>query len=68
MKKVLGFIAVSAFVFSMSSCKKTYTCECCASAGGQKYCGSATSGKMKKKDAETWCTASGSSGATCTLK
>jgi hypothetical protein len=68
MKKVLGLVAVAAFVFSVSSCKKAYTCECCSSAGGSNYCASATSAKMKKKDAETWCTTGTSTGVTCTLK
>lgn len=28
MKKILSFVAVAAFVFSMSSCKKSGTCTC----------------------------------------
>lgn len=69
MKKVLGLVAAAAFVFSFSSCKKAYTCECCyTSTYTGKTCASATSGKIKKKDAEAWCTGTGASGYTCSLK
>ena len=69
MKKVLSIVAVGAFIFSMTSCKKTYTCEC-KDAQGQIINSSVQ--MSKNKDAETWCeknsTDGSSLGYTCELK
>lgn len=54
MKKILLVAVVAGF--AMTSCKKNYTCECTVTAGGQTTTTSSTA-KLKKKDAETWCTA-----------
>ena len=56
MKKILLVAAVAGL--SLVSCKKDYTCECTATstyAGYTSQTSSASTGKMKKKDAETKC-------------
>lgn len=72
MKKIVSIIGVVALVATLSSCKKNWTCECCATCGGTTSCATATSGKMKKKDAENWCNqgsySSSSCSTTCKLK
>jgi subtilase family serine protease len=70
MKKILLVAAVAGL--SMVSCKKNYTCECTTTDNGA-VIGSttATSGKIKKSEAETWCTAGASAGTAkteCKLK
>ena len=71
MKKVLA-LAIFGGLFALTSCKKNYTCECCYSYLGTSDCASVTSGKIKKKDAESWCEGSSSSSygytTTCSLK
>lgn len=69
--KKLALLAVVAFAFGATSCKKEYTCECTVTVGGVSTTSSTTSGKLSKSDAETWCegsTTTGSSSYTCKLK
>lgn len=61
MKKVLFIAAVA--VFTMTSCKKVYTC--CCDVLGTDYCVESGT-KMKKSDAEAWCETN--SGGLCKLK
>ncbi|GAB4449086.1 MAG: hypothetical protein OHK0036_05560 [Bacteroidia bacterium] len=72
MKKIVSIIGAVALVATLSSCKKNWTCECCTSCSGTNTCVSGTSGKMKKKDAESWCsqgnTTYGSCSTSCNLK
>ncbi len=63
MKKVFMFFAGVAFVASLSSCKKDYTCTCTASG-----ISSTVDMKMTKKDAEAACTAFEIGGLACELK
>jgi len=69
MKKVLSILAVSAFVFTLSSCKKDYTCEC-SGEGGWDFSGEMKD--VKKKDAEEVCDSWNATysmfGASCELK
>jgi hypothetical protein len=67
MKKVLLVAAVAGL--AMASCKKDYTCECTASAGGVSATASTTIHDTKKK-AEDACTAKNTSanGATTECK
>jgi hypothetical protein len=58
MKKVLLFVAVVAFA---TSCKKNYTCTCTTSVTGLASTTASSTAKMKKKDAETWCSTGNSS-------
>jgi hypothetical protein len=58
MKKILFIAAVACFV--TTSCKKDYTCTCTSTG----FWGNTTStahAKMKKNDAETWCSSGNSS-------
>jgi hypothetical protein len=67
MKKVLA-IAVLGGLFSLTSCKKDRSCECCYDFLGSKSCTTYTA-KLKKKDAQAWCEGSGSSSLySCELK
>lgn len=71
MKK--GMLFVGALVaITFASCKKEYTCECTyKDVNGNNATVSATSGKIKKKDAEAWCNTTASTGGstyTCKLK
>ncbi|GAB4453728.1 MAG: hypothetical protein OHK0036_16820 [Bacteroidia bacterium] len=72
MKKVVSIVSAVAVIATLSSCKKNWTCECTTNCGGTTATFSATSGKMKKKDAETWCNngneTSGSCSTSCKLK
>lgn len=64
MKKVLLFVAVAAFVGTgMTSCKKTYDCEC--SVGGVTATTNSVK-KMSKDDAKLWCETN--SAGMCKLK
>lgn len=69
--KKLFILAVIAGAFSMTSCKKDYTCECKNSAGTVEFTYTQNSSKAKAK---TWCTAwnttytAGTSGGSCSLK
>lgn len=67
MKKLL-ILAVVAVGFTMTSCKKEYTCVCTVTGGTTTEVKSGT--KLSKKDAETWCEKStnGISGVSCKLK
>lgn len=69
MRKIT-LLAVAFVAVSFASCKKEYTCECSYTVNGVTYTSSATSGKIKKKDAKAWCdgTGSGYSGVSCSLK
>lgn len=62
MKRLL-ILAVVAAGFTMTSCKKEYTCVCTVG-GVSTEVKSGT--KLSKKDAETWCEKSSS--GTCKLK
>lgn len=69
MKKSFLFVAALAFVASMSSCKKEYTCTCKYDQGGVSAEVSYTF-EAKKSDAEDACNAyvsTAGSGYTCTL-
>ncbi len=67
MKKITLLAAVIV-VASFASCKKVYTCTCTYSSGGSSYSSTSSTGvKVKKKTAESWCTAQQSTGETCTL-
>ncbi|GIV27562.1 MAG: hypothetical protein KatS3mg027_1376 [Bacteroidia bacterium] len=56
MKKVASIIGLAALIATINtSCKKNWTCECCATSGGSTVCTSGTTEKMKKKDAEAKC-------------
>lgn len=87
MKKFIGIAAVAALALGFTSCKKVYTCECTITykvpknfdwtTGTYTYetvtdKESYTSGKIKKKDAEAWCTGNAGSSTgytyTCALK
>lgn len=57
MKKVLAVAAVALFIFSMTSCKKEWTCECTVTSGGTSTTASATTEKMTKSDAKDQCEA-----------
>jgi len=59
MKKVFTFVAAVAFVASLSSCKKDYSCDCTTKdSGDSSYSMTySTSMKAKKKDAEEACDA-----------
>lgn len=68
MKKLVFAIAALG-LFSMTSCKKEYTCACTIAG----VTTDAKSGeKLKKSDAETWCnqlnTGAKITGGSCTLK
>lgn len=69
--KKLFIIAVVAFVATLTSCKKEWTCECCVDCGGGKICGQETK-KETKKDAQERCdegqVSSGGCTTTCELK
>jgi hypothetical protein len=71
MKKLALSLAVVAMAaFTMTSCKKEYTCECCVDFLGTKTCASTTIKDTKKK-AEDACTASATSGvatSSCAIK
>jgi hypothetical protein len=71
MKKIT-ILTIACLALSLVSCKKYYTCECCSTGGGTSTCVSGTSStKMKKKDAESECNQSYSSGGyttECKLK
>ena len=57
MKKSLLFASLIALVGSISSCKKTYQCECVWESGslaGQTQT-LETAEKVSKKDAQAWC-------------
>jgi len=54
MKKVLLVAAVAGL--AMVSCKKDYTCECTTTDNGTVVSTTTVTGKMKKKDADSWCT------------
>jgi uncharacterized lipoprotein YehR (DUF1307 family) len=68
--KKLSILSALALVVSLTSCKKNYTCDC----SGNSSTGSITyTAKMKKKDAQTWCTSWDNSyksvgGGSCSLK
>jgi hypothetical protein len=65
--KKLFILAVVAIGFTMTSCKKEYTCACTVS-GTTTEVKSGT--KLTKKDAEAWCEKStnGIAGVSCKLK
>lgn len=67
MKKLVFAIAALG-LFSMTSCKKEYTCSCTIMGMTTE----AKSGKVKKADAKTWCdnanTAAQTAGGSCSLK
>jgi len=68
MKKVMSFLAVVALIATVNtSCKKNYTCECCATCYGTTPCASQTA-KMKKKDAKAWCENQKGSTSGCTYQ
>ena len=68
MKKIT-LLAVAFVAVSFASCKKSYTCECTWDDGhGSTGTISATSGKMKKKDAKAWCETGNDATTTCKLK
>lgn len=67
MKKITLLAAVI-IAASFASCKKEYTCECTTTINGATYTASGTSGKMKKKDAKTWCENGNDSYTTCKIK
>ena len=50
--KKLSILAIAALAFSFASCKKDYTCSCTGGPAGSDI---SYTGKMKKKDANTWC-------------
>lgn len=64
MKKLALVLAVVGF--AAVSCKKDYTCDCTTTSNIPGYAGVKTSStaKMKKKDAEDWCTGLNSSTTT----
>lgn len=65
MKKLL-ILAVVAGAFTMTSCKKVYTCVCTANGTSTEI---SSIIKMSKKTAKTWCeTNTQGTGTTCTLK
>ena len=70
MKKV-ALLAAVVGMFSMTSCKKDYTCEC---SGDSEYTSNVEIKKAKKKDAEATCDAAETSykmiddAASCSLK
>ncbi len=72
MKKVLLVAAVAGL--SMVSCKKDYTCTCTTTDSTDPSVNSSFSytGKMKKSDADTWCTnykvTAGTLSTNCSLK
>ncbi|GAB4206777.1 MAG: hypothetical protein Fur0023_16940 [Bacteroidia bacterium] len=65
MKKIASIIGAVAIVATISSCKKNWTCECTTTCGSTSTTVSATSGKMKKKDAEAWCNQGNVSSSGC---
>lgn len=65
MKKGLSILAAAAFVFSLSSCKKDYVCECTVNGVVDN---SLSIPKAKKSDAEAACQAYQIAGEVCTLK
>jgi hypothetical protein len=52
MKKIT-LLAVAVIAMSFASCKKNYTCTCSGGTAGSDITYTA---KMKKSDADTWCT------------
>ncbi len=71
MKKIVSIIGAVALIATLTSCKKNWTCECCTTCSGTTTCASVTSGKMKKKDAEAWCSQGNTTygcSASCKLK
>ena len=70
MKKIMLVAAVAVCV--LSSCKKDYTCECTTTDNGTVIQTVTYTGKMKKSDSESWCSANkvevGSTKMECKLK
>jgi hypothetical protein len=70
MKK--AFLIASVAGLALVSCKKDYTCECTTTDNGTVLSTTTFTGKMKKKDSETWCTnnvvTSGTTKMECKLK
>lgn len=68
MKKLL-VLAIIAGAFTMTSCKKEYTCTCTTAGTSVDY---KTGSKVKKSDATKWCDAYDASakigGGSCKLK
>ncbi len=66
MKKIL-VLAIIAGAFTMTSCKKTYTCVCTTNGTSQEITNPI---KTTKATAKTWCEAYnvGATGTTCSLK
>ncbi|MCB0482245.1 MAG: hypothetical protein KDC83_12495 [Flavobacteriales bacterium] len=70
MKKILSFAVAGVFVLGMASCKKDYNCKCTDGTDTE----TTPLGKVKKKDAETACTAKQTlyntygGGVTCTVE
>jgi hypothetical protein len=68
MKKLLLVAAVAGF--AMTSCKKDYTCTCKVTDNGTVLSESKYTAKLKKSEAESWCSGNATSGtlkAECTL-
>jgi hypothetical protein len=59
MKKILLVAAVAGL--SLVSCKKDYTCECTTTQNGTVVASSSYTAKLKKKDAESWCSGNATS-------
>ena len=57
MKKLISLAIIAGFVFTISSCKKDYTCECTYDNAGTSLTTSTPYEKVKKSDAEESCTA-----------
>ncbi len=55
MKKIFGFLVVSAFVFGATSCKKDYTCECVTTIGSVQTTTTHVIKDSKRKDAKKEC-------------
>ena len=70
MKKLLMITVMLGGVAAMTSCKKDWTCECTATAGGNSVTTSTTLENLKKKDAEASCNYTltvGTSSTTCAI-